>query len=166
MSKKPTVVDRDLRPDGIRHLMVEDFEWCDVTGRPVKKDRWEMAFRRVESKTDNKNQLWDIEDIVMDIRVLKYGEIAREICSPTPKPFRIKNRPITEKDLWDEKYTGELEDYIFKSNDEIGRKDRWEMGVRDIAHIIGIKTAYFSIDEFNSAVDEFFKKIKLINKRT
>jgi hypothetical protein len=134
----------------------EEFEFRDFDGKVVRKDRWEMAFRTIASEISSGSQEWEISDIVMDVRVMRFGEIARQILAPMPKPLKIKRGPVTEADLWAEQYQGQNpEDYEIRGDGSLARKDRWEMGVREIAHILGIKSANFEIDELIKLFNQF-----------
>lgn len=47
-------------------------------------------------------------------------------------------REVTERDMRDPKYgMGEPHEFEFRGDGAIVRKDRWEMGIRRIAHVVG-----------------------------
>lgn len=64
------------------------------------------------------------------------------------------SRPVTEKDFRHPKFRDkEVEDYEFRSDGEIARKDRWEMGINRIRALVGNHQRQFEIDDVVSAVD-------------
>lgn len=132
-----------------------ELEYCNVTGKIVKKKRWEFALRNIQMAIDPSSKSWEISDVVMAVRVMKFGEIARVICSPIPKPIKIQIGPLTDDDLRLDEFKGAcVDDYELNGHGEPARKDRWEYGIREIAHILGIKSPNFEISEVRALFDE------------
>jgi len=65
-------------------------------------------------------------------------------------------RDVTERDLRDPKYgMGEPEEFEFRDDGSIARKDRWEMGIRRIATAVGARSRdTFEIDDVVSRVKD------------
>lgn len=62
-------------------------------------------------------------------------------------------RAVTERDFRRPEFRDAApEDYEFRDDGAIVRKDRWEMGVRRIAGIMGLSRSAFEIDEVVEAV--------------
>lgn len=48
------------------------------------------------------------------------------------------SRTVTERDFRKEEFVdAELEDYEFRADGKLVRKDRWEQGIREIAQLVG-----------------------------
>jgi len=73
-------------------------------------------------------------------------------------------REVTEKDFRCEKFKDAIvEDYEFREDGEIVRKDRWEKGIRKIHSIVSNPRESFEIDEIIQKVQflfEFYEKNK------
>ena len=55
---------------------------------------------------------------------------------------------VTERDLRDPRFKeGEPEDYEFREDGSIARKDRWEIGIRKIAGMIGYSRKTWEIED-------------------
>ena len=64
------------------------------------------------------------------------------------------NRNVTERDFrMPEFKDANVEDYEFRGDGKIVRKDRWEMGIRDIAAILDISST-FEIDDVVSKIQD------------
>ncbi len=72
---------------------------------------------------------------------------------------KMKNsRIVTEKDFRkDEFMNANPEDYEFMDDGRIVRKDRWEMGIRRIAHLLDMVN-YWDITDVIQRVDDFINK--------
>ena len=63
-------------------------------------------------------------------------------------------RKVTEKDFRKDEYKdAEIEDYEFREDGKLVRKDRWETGIRRIATTLGIR-GEFEIDDVLQKIDE------------
>ena len=72
-------------------------------------------------------------------------------------------KQVTEKDFREEKFKfAKVEDYEFRTDGEIVRKDRWEAAVRAMAVALKINTRDFEIVQVVQAVDDLIRKSKLI----
>ena len=70
----------------------------------------------------------------------------------------MNSRIVTEKDFRkDEFINANPEDYEFREDGEIVRKDRWEMGIRRIAHLLDMGNAW-DITDVIQRVDDFINK--------
>ncbi len=68
-------------------------------------------------------------------------------------------KTVTERDFRKPEFAdAKIEDYEFRSDDVLVRKDRWEMAVRNIASLLGINTRSFEIDEVVNAVSALTQK--------
>ncbi len=66
---------------------------------------------------------------------------------------------VTEQDFMKEEYKGKnVEDYEFRGDGELVRKDRWEMGIRKIQRLVLPNSSEFEIDELIMKIDELVKK--------
>lgn len=67
-----------------------------------------------------------------------------------------KSRPVNERDLRMPEFrhlnTDDLDDYEFRDDGKIVRKDRWEMAVRSIRSALGDPRLEFEIEDVVSAV--------------
>ena len=67
-----------------------------------------------------------------------------------------KSRPVTERDLRMPEFrhlnAEDLDDYEFRDDGKIVRKDRWEMAVRSIRSALGDDRREFEIDDVVRAV--------------
>lgn len=67
-----------------------------------------------------------------------------------------KSRPVTERDLRMPEFrhlnADDLDDYEFRDDGKIVRKDRWEMAVRSIRSALGDERREFEIADVVSAV--------------
>jgi len=64
-------------------------------------------------------------------------------------------RPVTERDFRKyEFYDAKPEDYEFREDGKIVRKDRWETAIRSIASLFGMARTHFEIDEIVAHVDQ------------
>lgn len=63
------------------------------------------------------------------------------------------NRKVTERDFRQPEFLdADPEDFEFRSDGKIVRKDRWEAGIRNIASILGLNSRSFEIDDVVEAV--------------
>ena len=70
----------------------------------------------------------------------------------------MNSRIVTEKDFRkDEFINARPEDYEFRDDGQIVRKDRWEMGIRIIAHLLGMGNVW-NITDVIQRVDDFVNK--------
>lgn len=68
-------------------------------------------------------------------------------------------REVTEKDFRMEQYRdARVEDYEFRSDGALVRKDRWEMAVQRVRELMGINAREFEIPEVIEAVERMVKK--------
>jgi hypothetical protein len=66
------------------------------------------------------------------------------------------DRIVTEKDFRKPEFIdANPEDYEFRENGEIVRKDRWEAGIRNIVGLLGMSSRNFDIDD---VVEEIRKR--------
>lgn len=66
---------------------------------------------------------------------------------------KSKYPPVREQDLRHPDYArGEPDDYEFRDDRKIVRKDRWEMGIRQIASELGMSRQSWEISEVIDAV--------------
>lgn len=66
---------------------------------------------------------------------------------------------VTERDFRKPEFAdAKIEDYEFRSDGVLVRKDRWENAVRNIASLLGINTRSFEIDEVVNAVSALTQK--------
>lgn len=67
-----------------------------------------------------------------------------------------KSRPVTERDLRMPEFrhlnAEDLDDYEFRDDGKIVRKDRWERGIRAIRSALGDPRQEFEIEDVVSAV--------------
>ena len=69
---------------------------------------------------------------------------------------------VTEKDFRKEKFKfAKVEDYEFREDGELVRKDRWEAAVRAMATALKINTRDFEIVEVVQSVDDLIRKSQL-----
>ena len=62
-------------------------------------------------------------------------------------------REVTERDFRAPEFSdAKVEDYEFRSDGKLVRKDRWEMGIQRIREIVGISAREFEITEVVQAV--------------
>lgn len=62
-------------------------------------------------------------------------------------------KTVTERDFRKPEFAdAKIEDYEFRSDGSLVRKDRWEMAVRNIASMLRINTRSFEIDEVMDAI--------------
>lgn len=67
--------------------------------------------------------------------------------------------PVREQDLRHPDFArGEPDDYEFRDDGKIVRKDRWEMGIRRIASELGMSRQSWEIHEVVAAVEALVKK--------
>ena len=60
----------------------------------------------------------------------------------------MSHRIVTEQDFrMPEFRTAKLEDYEFRADGKVVRKDRWEAAVQSIRFLVGIETREFEIDD-------------------
>ena len=72
-------------------------------------------------------------------------------------------RTVTEVDFRKPEFKhAKIEDYEFRDDGELVRKDRWEAAVRAIAAALKINTRDFEIVEVVQSVDDLIRKSKLI----
>lgn len=68
-------------------------------------------------------------------------------------------REVRESDFRQERFlNAKVEDYEFREDGEIVRKDRWEMGMRKIFQITMPDTAEFEIDDIVAKVRQRFEE--------
>lgn len=68
-------------------------------------------------------------------------------------------KKVTERDLRAKEFqNGEPEDYEFREDGKIVRKDRWEKGIRSIACSLGWARKEFEIDDLVSEVRKLIEK--------
>lgn len=70
------------------------------------------------------------------------------------------NRPVTEFDLRAKEFQHpdiKPEDYEFRSDGKLVRKDRWEQGIRSLVETVGLSLREFEIDEVVKRVQDQFK---------
>ena len=71
----------------------------------------------------------------------------------------MKHRPVTERDFrMPEFRDANPEDYEFRDDGKVVRKDRWETGIREILSIVGILDRDFEISEVVDAVRQLAEK--------
>lgn len=71
-----------------------------------------------------------------------------------------KSRTVTIQDFVKEEYIGkDPEDYEFRDDGRIVRKDRWEQGIRRIVSILGLNDREFEIDDVVSRIENLKKVI-------
>lgn len=67
-----------------------------------------------------------------------------------------KSRPVTERDLRMPEFrhlnAEDLDDYEFRDDGKIVRKDRWERGIRSIRSALGDPRREFEVEDVVSAV--------------
>ena len=82
------------------------------------------------------------------------------INSKKEKRGKMTNsRIVTEKDFRkDEFMDANPEDYEFRDDGQIVRKDRWEMGIRSIASILDMGRGDWEISDVVQRVDDFVNK--------
>lgn len=69
-------------------------------------------------------------------------------------------RKVTERDFRkDEFYHANPEDYEFREDGKVVRKDRWEMGLRSIATKLGVYRDW-EIEDIKIAVDELLETVE------
>lgn len=69
--------------------------------------------------------------------------------------------PVREQDLRHPDFArGEPDDYEFREDGKIVRKDRWEMGIRRIAGALGMSRQSWEISEVVEAVEALAEKAK------
>lgn len=57
-------------------------------------------------------------------------------------------RPVTEADFRQPEFRdANVDDYEFRSDGKLVRKDRWEMGIRQIVGLLGMDVRDFEIDD-------------------
>lgn len=63
-------------------------------------------------------------------------------------------RAVTERDLRHPEFAhGEPDEYEFRADGKVVRKDRWEMGIRRIAGALGMSRQSFEISDLCDAVE-------------
>lgn len=69
-------------------------------------------------------------------------------------------RPVTERDFRDPRFRDAVpEDYEFRDDGAIVRKDRWEMAIRRMASSLGLlKEREFEIADVETAVAKMMEK--------
>jgi hypothetical protein len=71
-------------------------------------------------------------------------------------------REVTERDFRKEEYRDAVpQDYEFRDDGALVRKDRWETGIRRIARIVGLGDGDFEIDAVVANVLELAKRSNL-----
>ena len=71
----------------------------------------------------------------------------------------MNTKEVTEKDFRSDKFKfAKVEDYEFREDGEIVRKDRWEAAVRAMAGALKINTRDFEIVQVVQAVDDLILK--------
>lgn len=69
-------------------------------------------------------------------------------------------RPVTERDFRRPEFLdAKPEDYEFRADGALVRKDRWERGIYSIVSILGINVRNFEIDEVVAKVRELQARI-------
>lgn len=69
-------------------------------------------------------------------------------------------RPVTDKDFWMPEYVGkDPDDYEFRGDGKIVRKDRWEMAIHKIRGILGDGRREFDVDDVVDAIHVLVKSI-------
>ncbi len=70
----------------------------------------------------------------------------------------MSQRKVTEQDFRMPEFVGkDPEDYEFRDDGKLARKDRWERGIRSIVGILGMSREGFEIDEVVDYVREMRK---------
>ena len=74
----------------------------------------------------------------------------------------MQNKPeVTERDFRMPKYRNEdPRDYEFRDDGSIARKDRWEMGIRQIRSILGDHRRSFEVEDVVEAVRALVNQIE------
>lgn len=65
----------------------------------------------------------------------------------------MTSRPVTELDFRQPQFrNAKVEDYEFRADGKIVRKDRWECAIGSIRHLVGVDGREFEIDQVVDAV--------------
>lgn len=69
-------------------------------------------------------------------------------------------RAVTERDFWQPRFVGQKpDDYEFRDDGEIVRKDRWEMAIRRIGSRLGcLESREFEISDIEAAIEKLIEE--------
>jgi hypothetical protein len=75
--------------------------------------------------------------------------------------MKIPVRAVTERDLRDPRFrVGEPDEYEFRHDGSIARKDRWERGIHDIRYALGHSGGSFEVADIVKAVEALVAAIE------
>ncbi len=74
----------------------------------------------------------------------------------------MDKREVQEQDLRMPQFVdAKLEDLEFRDDGVIVRKDRWQVGIRNIVAILGMSREQYEIDDVVNKVREYVRKVEV-----